>query len=891
MNDERWLGRSEHWFRLLLRLYPAHFREELGGGVVETYRDRARAALRRRGLVSLAWVWLRALADSLRNGLGERLRPSIAWRRLGRWGRDSERVFRRLARAPLFVAVMVGTLAVGLGAFAVVYAVVDKVLLEPLPYEDPEDLYVVWREYGWFELDRGALAGTDITTLDVADGVIEGAVGVDRETVTLTGAGDARPREVGLLVSSPDLFELLGVRPARGRGFAPGEVGPGRPNVVVLGHDLWRRGFGADPMILGSDIQLDGEPYRVIGVMGPDFRFLQPSGLGAPEDVELYATFDHHLAETDPGAGSYGGLIRARPGSSRQAVEAAVARVGSLVDRRDFGGRGLRLYPVGMKDDIVAGVRPALVALGLAGSLLVLVLMVNLSTLLLVRATRREREFAVSRALGADGPALIRATLLEGGMLGLLGGATGALLAVWGTRALVGLAPLDLPRRASVGVDWETAAVAVGVGALLGLLAGAVPAAWATRTRLATLLRTAAVRGGGGHQRMRRGLVVVQVALALVLLSTGGLVVRSFEQLLRARPGFEPSDVLTLRVPVTGNQYPGPEEIGAVQERIHAELAALPGVRVVGAISELPLTAEANQTGVHFPSAPGNTGDPDHDQPLVDRFHVRPGTFEALRIPLLAGRSFSPDASRGAGEVVIDRTLAATFFSFPAGDPLGTTLLFGGDSLTVVGVVEHARQYDVHRDDRPQVYLRSDEYVRGSLTWTLRTEGPPMSLASEARAAVWRIDPTLAVAEVRSMEEVVSASLRQQRVSAVLIAGFALGALLLAAMGIYGVVAGSVTRRRHELAVRMAFGAERDQVLRLVVGEGMLLVLLGILVGAPGVIAASRVIDAVLVGVSPFDPLTLMAVAAGLALIALAACYLPGRRVSGIDPMGLLRQE
>lgn len=890
MSEGRWLKRSERWFRLLLRFYPAHFREEMGQAVVETYRDRARGALQRGGLPSLGWVWLRALTDSLRNGIGERLRPSIAWRRLGAWGRDSELVFRRLGRAPLFVGTMVGTLAVGLGAFAVVYVVVDNVLLEPLPYQNPDDVYVVWRDYGWFDLDRGALAGTDITTLDAAGGVIQDAVGVDRETVTLTGGADAPPQEVGVLVSSPDLFEFLGVRPALGRGFAPDEVGPGRPNVVVLGHGLWTQTFGADPGVLGTELRLDGDPYTVIGVMGPDFRFIQPSGLGAPEDTDLYVTFDHHLAETPPVAGSYGGLVRAAPGASPEAVEAAVARVGEIVDERDFEGKGLRLYAVGMKEDLVSKFRPALVALGLAGLLLVLVLMVNLAALLLVRATRREREFAISRALGADRPAIVRATLLEGGVLGALGGVSAALVAMWGARTLAAMAPADLPRRASIAMDAESAAVVVGVGLLLGLVAGAVPATWATRTRLATLLQRAAVRGGGGHLRMRRGLVVVQVALALVLLSTGGLVVRSFEQLLRADPGFEPADVLTLRVPTTGSQYPGPEEIRAVQDRIHAGLAALPGVRAVGAVSDLPLTAQASQVGVRFPAAPGNTGDPDHDQPLVDRFHIRPGFFEALRIPVLAGRGFE-EGSLGAGEAVIDRTLAAQFFSFPAGDPVGATLVYGADSLTVVGVVEHARQYDVHEDGYPQVYLPADEYVHGSLYWTLRTDRPALSLASDARAAIWRIDRGLAVADVRTMDQAVSDSLRQQQVSAVLIAGFALGALLLAAMGIYGVVAGSVTRRHQEIAVRMAFGAERDQVLRLIVGEGMSLVLLGVLVGTPGVIAASRVLDASLVGVSPFDPLTLGAVAVGLALVALTACYLPGRRVSGIDPMGLLRQE
>jgi putative ABC transport system permease protein len=890
MSDERWLARSERWSRLLLRLYPSHFREEMGEEVVEAYRDRARQALRRGGVVSLLWVWLRALADSLRNGPGERLRPSIAWRRMGNWGRDSELVLRRLSRAPLFVAAMVGTLTVGLGAFAVVYAVVDKVLVEPLPYEHPDDLYFVWRDYGpIFDLKRGWLGGTAVAALMVGGGVIEDVGGLQRETRTLGGGGKGEPQQVAVMISTSNLFDLLGVRPMLGRGFAPSEAGPGRPPVAVLTYDLWRNRFGADRGIVGGEIRLDGAPYTVIGVMGKDFHFVRHSSLGPPQGAELYTTFDIDLAATEPGEGSYAGLLRARAGSTPEAVESAVASVGKRVDERDFQSRGLRLYAVGMKPDLVSEVRPALVVLGLAGLLLVLVLMVNLATLLLARAAQREREFAISRALGANPAALVRATLLEGGVLGLLGGTGGALAAIWATRGLVSLAPLELPRRESIAVDPGVAAVVIGVGALLGILAGAVPATWATRTRLSTLLGAAAVRGGGGHGRMRRGMVVVQVALALVLLSTGGLVVRSFARLLRADPGFQPSGVLTFRVPVTEDRYPEATDILSVEDRIHDALAALPGVKDVGSATALPLTADASQNTVRFPSAPGNTGEAEHDAPLVDRVLVSAGYFATLRIPLLAGRVFRSDDREEAREVVIDHTLAEIFF--PGANPIGATLTIGNDSFTVAGVVKQARLYDVYRDDRPQVYLNDREFVPRDLSWAVRTERSLPALVPEVRAAIREIDPELAVSDVRTMDRVVSDSLRQQRVSAVLIAGFSLGALLLAAMGLFGVVAGAVTRRRHELAIRMALGADGGRVLRLVVGEGMLLVLLGLLLGAPGIYLAARIVGGVLVGVSPFDPLTLGAVALGLAFVALLACWLPARRAVGIEPAGLLRQE
>jgi putative ABC transport system permease protein len=887
---------TERWLRLLLRLYPEDFRDELGESLVEAYVDRARAARDRGGALAVALIWLRALADSLRNGVGERVRPAIGWRRSGNWGRDTERAVRRLVRAPVFALTMIATLTVGLGAFAVVYTVVYKILLEPLPYERPDDLYYVWRNYGWFDLKRGWLSGTDVVALQKEGRVIEDAVALRRNRATLTSAaaeasgGD--PEEVAMMVSTANLFSVLGVRPMLGRGFAPEEVGPGRPPVAVLGYDLWKRRFNGDRSVLGREIRLNGAPTTVIGVMGPDFHFVRHSSLGAPEGADLYITTEVDLAKTKPGAGSYAGLVRARPGTPPGTVSAAITAVGAMVDRRDFQGRGLHLYPVGLKEDLVAGVRPALVVLGAAGALLVLVLTINMANLLLVRAAQRDQEFAVSRALGANPVALARATLLEAGLLGLAGGACGALVAVWGTRALVALAPLDLPRRESIVVDWKVAAVVVAVGAVLGLLAGAAPAVWATHTKLEALLRNAAVRGGGAAQgRLRRAMVVAQVALSLVLLTAGGLVVRSFERLLRTNPGFEPSGVLTLRVPTTRARYPNDTVVAELHARLEREFAALPGVTAVGGVGGLPLTANTSQSTLTFPGAPGNTGEKDHDAPLVDFVTARSGYLDALGIRVLQGRGFSKGATTPGErrEMLIDRTLAEYFW--PTGSPIGYRLPFDDDTLTVVGVVEHARMYDVHTDGRPQLYLRDEVGPEPGLYFTLRTTRDPMSLASEVRGVVHRVDPQLAVSELRSMDDVVKQALRQPRVSAVLIAGFSLGALLLAAMGLFGVVAGSVSRRRHEIAVRLALGADYGGVLGLVLREGAVLILLGLLVGVPGIYFAGRVLRGVLVGVSPFDPPTLAAVASGLAAVALAACYVPARRVAMIEPAQAFRDE
>jgi len=894
MRGDRLLDVSERWFRLLQRLYPADFRDEMGDAVVEAYRDRAREALNRGGIIRLAAVWVRALVDSLRNGPGERARPAASWRRRGNWGRDVELATRRLRRAPGFVLSTVATLGLGLGLAAVVYTVVQRVLIDPMPYRDPDDLYYVWRDYGTIaDLKRGMLAGTDVVELQKAGGVIEQVVGLGRQLQTFAIGEGAEPIEIPVMFTSPGLFDLLGVSPA-GRAFAADEEGPGGSPVMVLTHELWRR-LGSDPDVIGREVRLNNRPYEVIGVLPRGFVFARNESAGPPQQADAFIPFRVRLDEADPRDGSYAGLVRARRGSSPEQVAAAVEAVGRAVDERDFDGRGLKLYPVGLKSDLVSGIRPALLALALGGVFLVLALLVNLASVLLARTAQREQELAVSRALGASGAAILRATLFEGALLGTGGGLAAALGAFWGTRALVALAPLDLARREAVVVDGRIAGVVIAAGALVGLLAALAPATWAARASLSSLLSSSAVRGGGGHGRLRRGMVVAQVAVSLVLLAAGGLVVRSFERLLRVDPGFRPEGVLSFWVRMPPEFFPRIDDVLALQDRIEEELAALPGVTGASATSVLPLcprplpafaAARTYQTPVRFPGAPGNTGDADRDAPLVDRIGARNTYLDVMGIRLLAGRPFDP-ARRGAGEALIDSALASQFF--PTGSPLGAELRIGDRALTIVGVVRPARLYDIHRDGRPQVFVRAEGFR--PLAFVLRTDHDPRALIPDVRQAIRRIDPRLVAAEIRPMEELVGHSLRRQHISAVLLSAFALGALLLAAMGLYGVVAGAVMRRRHELALRLAVGADHRALLRLVLREGASLVMAGVLMGAPGIYFAGRLIRGVLLGVTPLDPLTLTSVAVGLGLVTMLACYVPARRVLGIDPAQLLRQE
>ena len=443
MKHPRMLRASERWFKLLQRLYPPDFRDEMSDAMVETYMDRARQLAQYGGAMHVAGLWLRALGDSVRNGAAERARPAARWRHAGNWGRDVELVRRRLARSPVFVATTIGTLTIGLGMFAVAYTAVQKILIDPMPYQDPGDLYYVWRDYGPIaDIQRGALAGTDIVELGRSRGAIVEAAGLQPFLGGIFALREgAEPMEIAVTRTSPNFFHLLGVAPALGRGFAPDETGPGRGDVMVLTHHLWKR-LGGDPGIVGRDVRLQGRPFHVVGVLAADFTFVR-SDVSGPQRVDAFTSFDEDLARTSPQDGSYTGLIRVRRGASPKVVAAAVNAVGRGINERDFHARGLKLYPVGMKADVISRIRSALVVLGAAGLVLVFMLMVNLASVLLARGAQREHEVAVSRVLGANMVAIVRAMLLEGGLLGLAGGTLGAVVGLWGPRALAALAPLD----------------------------------------------------------------------------------------------------------------------------------------------------------------------------------------------------------------------------------------------------------------------------------------------------------------------------------------------------------------------------------------------------------------------------------------------------------------
>lgn len=805
------------------------------------------------------------------------------------WRRDAALAWRRLRRSPLFAAATILTLAVGLGAFAVVYTAVDRILIEPLRYHAPGDLYWVWRDQTAASgLARDWLSGPDVAELQRAGGVIEAVAGSQLVGPTLSASADGEPLQVSVMLTSPNLFTLLGVSPALGRRFTPQEVGPSRPAVIVLGHALWNK-LGADPAIVGRSVWLSGAPYTVIGVMGRDFHFVRHATVGPPLEAEAYMPFRFHVTDQDPNATSFAALIRVRPGTSRSQALAAVEAAGRAVNTRYHQNRPFRLFAVGLHTDLVARVRPVLIAVGVAGLFLIVVLTVNLASLLLARAAARVRDVAVARAVGASGAAVARAALFEGAYLGCAGGIAAALFAQWGTRLLVSLAPIDLPRRDDLTFDAPTALAVVAAGVALGMAAALLPAAWVSRVSLGSLVAGGTVRGAGAAVPMRRTMIVAQVAVSLILLSTGGLVVRSFQQLLASDPGFRPDGVLTFTVAMGPRLFPKPETATQFADRLDAALRALPGAVDVSATTALPLLNSGQPVAVTLPGAPGNTGDRVHDAPTVDMVAVRARYPEVMGMTLTAGRTFEVARRAGVKEALIDEHLARDFF--PGRSPLGATVTMNNESLTVVGVVRQARLYDLHEDGRPQVYVRGEDWTPYTPGFVIRTGGDPRALAAAVPGVVHQVDPRIPVSLMRTMDEIVDDALRQPRISAVLIGGFAAGALLLVAMGLFGMVSGAVAQRYGELAIRLALGATHGRVARLVVGEGALLVGAGMLLAVPGVYFAGQAVRGLLVGISPADPLTLACVASGLVAVTLAACCVPARRVLTIDPAPLLRGE
>jgi putative ABC transport system permease protein len=793
---------------------------------------------------------------------------------------------RVLRKNPGFTVVAVVTLALGVGASTAIFSAVNPILFEPLPYPHSERIVSAWD----FDAGGAQLPVTFGTFREVSERARSfdalAAMKAWQPTVTIGGEPE---RLEGQRVSA-DYFRVLGVPPAAGRGFEPPEDEPGGRNVVVLGEALWRRRFGGAAAVVGREIRLDDDLYTVVGVMPREFE-----NVPAPS-AEVWAPlqYDKSLPPEGREWGHHLSMIgRLRAGvtidEARRELDAIAHTSAPEFSRPAHASLGEGLAIRSLQEDVTAGVRPALLAVLGAAGLLLLIACVNVTNLLLARGARRRGEFAMRAALGATRARLVRQMLAESLLLSFAGGAAGLLAARFGTGALVALGPAGLPRAAAIGsVSGAAFAFAAAVTTLVGLLVGLAPSLHASRVDLRVGVQQSSYRHAGGQRLTRRVLVVAEVALAFVLLVSAGLLLRSLERLFAVDPGFDTSHLLTMQVQVSGQRF-DKETAERFFARALEAVRRVPGVDAAGFTSQLPLSGDKDEYGALF------EGDRPGSAYNVFRYAVSPGYLETAGIPLRRGRL--PDGRDTAGAppvAVISESLAR--IKFGDQDPVGRRLHIGPIDrpwFTVVGVVGDVRQVSLAESQPEAVYVPAAQwwFVDTAMSLVVRARGGAAALAPAVREAIRSADKDQPVARVATMDELLARSAAERRFALVLFEAFGVAALVLAAVGVYGLLSGSVAERTREIGVRLALGATRRDILSLVVRQGMKLVGLGVVIGLAGAAAASRALASLLYGVSRLDPASYFGVVALLASVSAVACWLPAWRASRVDPSITLRAE
>jgi putative ABC transport system permease protein len=805
---------------------------------------------------------------------------------------DTRYAARQLLKTPAFSATAVVVLALGIGATTAIFSAVNPILFAPLPYPEPRSLAMLWehRPDGGQRFPNFA----DYRGLVENSRSFEAVAALKAWQPTMTGPHEPERLE-GQRVSAPYL-RVLGIQPAIGRDFTDSEDVFQGANVVILSDKLWRRRFAANPAIVGQPVKLDDELFTVVGVMPTDFE-----NVVAPE-VELWAPLQYN-AGLPPNSRDWGHHLR-MIGRLRGGVSRAEARSEVDVVMRNFmrahasgyaeaGGVPRGFAVNSLQDDLTRGVRPALLALLGAVSLVLIIACVNVTNLLLARAAQRRGEMTLRAALGASGARIARQLTTESLLLALLGGTVGMVIAGFGVRALIAVSPADLPRLNAIRLDSVVFLVAALVTTLTGLFVGLVPALYASRTDSHQGLQESSRRTAGSHLWTRRTLVAAEVSITLVLLVSAGLLLGSMRRLFAVDPGFDASHVVTVQVQESGQRYRKDSDRLRFFDQALERVRQVPGVVSAGFTSQLPLSGDHDVYGMMFEG--GNNNDE-----AFFKYNVTPGYLEAMRIPLIAGRLLNeqdmlPDSPRA---VVINESFAKR--KLPGQNPIGRLVCLrcglgkdGSPWSTIVGVVGDVRQLSLELTSEDAVYVPSSRWYWAETTMSLvvRTHGDAASLVPAIRSAIWAVDKDQPIVRVATMQTLVTASQAQRRFAMIILEVFALVALLLAATGLYGVLAGSVTERTREIGVRVALGATPTVILRLVVGQGVWLTLAGIAGGMLGAVAASRALISLLFGISRLDPTTYVATSALLVGISIIACWLPAWRAAHVDPAVTLRAE
>jgi predicted permease len=796
---------------------------------------------------------------------------------------------RMLLKHPGFTLIAVLTLTLGIGANTAIFSIVNAVLLRPFPYESPERLMIPGESF------TGTRGGRSLTYPNFADWkderkVFEGASVVrSNENYNLTGAGEPE-RLQGRLVSA-GFFALLGIKPLLGRDFVAEDDRPGATPTVILSHGVWRRRFGEDQQIVGKQILLNNLAYTVIGVTPANFQYELESDVTIP--IGLSA--DRFKSRgADPGISA---VVRLKPNVTLQQAEAELEVIYSRLQQQyPEVNTGRRVYLTPLHESFVGSVRqPLLILLGSVG-LVLLIACANVANLLLVRSSARRREISVRVALGASGWRITRQLLTESIVLAAIGGVLGVLLAHWGTRFIAYQLPDSIPRLLEANVDLRVLGFTLGVSLLTGLLFGLAPALQASRLNLTESLKEGDRGSSGTRQRLRSVLVVSEVALTLTLLVGAGLLIQSFRRVLKVDPGFDPENVLTMQVSVNN---PDGRQVANFFQQLQENVRRLPGVTSVAVSNGLPLGVANNPIFIVL-------GRPLPEQgkaPGATRYTVSPDYFKTMGIDLLKGRVFNEqDTPESPQVIIIDEALAEQHFQNE--DPIGKRMAqstSGTPSYEIIGVVRHVEHANLDGQAttrRPQFYLSFNQIpvdrLPGStrrINVLTRTEVEPLSLTSAVRDQIAALNKDQAVFNVRTMDQIVSQSVASRRFSMMLLSVFAVVALVLASIGIYGMMSYAVAQRTREIGLRMTLGAQKGNVLRLVISQGMKLALVGVALGVVAAFALTRTMKTLLFGVSATDPVTFVGIGLLLALVALLACWVPARRATKVDPIVALRYE
>jgi putative ABC transport system permease protein len=802
---------------------------------------------------------------------------------------------RILRKQPSFAVVAVLTLALGIGANSAIFGIVNSVLLRPLPYRDADRVVMLWSH--WTNWDKTWVSEPELADYRSLATNLEHVAGFSTTSFNLTSTS-GEPARVRAAQVEASMFDALGVHPLTGRFFDAKDDRPGAAHVAVIGEGLWRSYFGSEPQILNRTILLDGTPHVVIGVMPAAVRL--PNDFAIRSQTDLWVPLA--LGAPDPkDRGNHGlnALARLRPGATLQQAQSQIDAITAAFQKNYPGqydprfGVSLVAAPV----EVFGNVRPALLVLLLAVGAVLLIACANVANLLLARSEGRYREIAIRAALGASRGEIVRHLLTESLLLAILGGTVGIVLAYVLMQALVALDPLKIPRVQDLTIDSRvlsfTAVVALGTGILFGI----APAFHAARIDLQPALKEGSVSIARSTGRLRQALVIAETACSVALAIAALLLTRSFIRVLTVDPGFRPSHLLTLTTSLPATKYRDGPSVARVYAELERRLRELPGVEAAGAVTGLPLKTTRGDWSIVIEGDPPN-GRMDR---AADWQVVTPGYFEAIGIRVRAGRTFTPaDIATALPVIVINESMADKFWH--GQNPIGRRLTMGRNDrwLTIIGVVADVRHRGLDQPARTEMFRPHAQFRFGdnpdavgvpTMTWVLRTTADPVGGAGSARAAVRSVDPNLGISDVATMDQVLNDSTSDRQLDMLLFALLGGLAFSLAAVGIYGVVAYSVTQRTHEIGVRMALGAQRTDVVRMVIGQGLRLAVAGVVIGAAIAVIGSRLIQSMLFEVKPADPGIYVAVAGAVLAVAMLASYVPARRATRVDPIRALRSE